>query len=84
MSKWEKFKEQVMAGQSDDNIDYEMLCRWLTRNGYTGKHGGGSHYIFRKTGSEMINLQPTKAGQAKGYQVKQIREIFRTNEKGKK
>jgi len=35
----------------------------------------GSHHVFRKAGSGIINLQP--AGKhAKGYQVKQVRRVL--------
>jgi hypothetical protein len=73
MSKWEKFKEQLMSGQSDTNISYDELCHWLTRIGFTGKQGGGSHNVFRQSGRQPITIQNLQ-GKAKPYQVRQIRD----------
>jgi len=37
----------------------------------------GSHYIYTKNGvNEIINLQPLKTGEAKAYQVKQVRNLI--------
>ncbi len=40
---------------------------------------GGSHHFFRKAGlREVINLQPV-GGQAKPYQVRQVRKVLLTH-----
>ncbi|MCL0047287.1 type II toxin-antitoxin system HicA family toxin [Thermodesulfovibrionales bacterium] len=37
----------------------------------------GDHHIFTKDGvAEIMNIQPLRNGQAKAYQVKQIRSII--------
>lgn len=37
----------------------------------------GNHHIFTKGDvAEIINIQPLKDGEAKAYQVKQIRDII--------
>jgi len=37
----------------------------------------GSHHIFTKEGvEEILNLQPKDGGKAKGYQVKQVRQVI--------
>ncbi|MCL0038432.1 type II toxin-antitoxin system HicA family toxin [Thermodesulfovibrionales bacterium] len=37
----------------------------------------GDHHIFTKDGvAEIMNIQPLRDGQAKAYQVKQIRSII--------
>jgi hypothetical protein len=33
----------------------------------------GSHIVFRR-GSSFLNLQPSAGGQAKAYQVRQVRQ----------
>lgn len=80
MGNWKKTLEKVKNGEADANINYADLCHLLKRLGYTGKQGGGSHCIFRKTGSEMINIQ-NAGGKAKAYQVAQIREILKKEKK---
>ncbi|HEY5770277.1 MAG TPA: type II toxin-antitoxin system HicA family toxin [Terrimicrobium sp.] len=48
----------------------------LDRAGFGRRAGKGSHVIFSKEGvEEIINIQP-KAGKAKPYQVKQVRDII--------
>jgi hypothetical protein len=45
--------------------------------GFEKKAGAGSHTLFKKSGIiDMINLQSTKDGKAKPYQVKQVREVI--------
>jgi predicted RNA binding protein YcfA (HicA-like mRNA interferase family) len=45
--------------------------------GFKERGGAGSHTIYKKEDiPEIINIQTTKDGQAKPYQVKQIREII--------
>ena len=76
MGKWEKFRTSVICGQSDNNIDFAKLCTWLQRLGFS-ERTVGSHHIFTHDGiEEIINLQSGEAGNAKPYQVKQVREII--------
>jgi predicted RNA binding protein YcfA (HicA-like mRNA interferase family) len=72
VSNWSKTLEKLMAGQSDASIDFDDVCNLLTRLGYTRRQNG-SHNIFRKPGSELINLQ-NSGGKAKPYQVRQVRD----------
>lgn len=40
----------------------------------------GDNYIFTKSGiAEIMNLQPLKGGNAKAYQVKQVRGVILSN-----
>ncbi len=61
-----------MVGQSDASIDFDDLSNLLARVGYT-RSQNGSHNIFRKPGSDLINLQ-NSGGKAKPYQVCQVRD----------
>jgi len=77
MSKWDKFREKLMSGQSDRNIDFSELCDFLRRLGFYGRVEG-SHFIFlHERVTEIINLQPMKDGTAKEYQVRQVRKLLK-------
>ena len=63
---------RVLSGTADAAIRFEDLCRLLESLGFE-KRVKGSHHIFRKNGvAAKINLQRA-GGQAKPYQVKQVR-----------
>lgn len=75
MSKQQKLLFQVLRGDSDANIPFEGMRTMLHRLGFH-ERTRGSHYIFTQEGvDEILNLQP-KGGQAKPYQVKQVREVI--------
>jgi predicted RNA binding protein YcfA (HicA-like mRNA interferase family) len=74
MSKAEKLVAKVLSGKSDQNFAFDDLCYTLERAGFESRSGKGSHRIYYKDGVvEIINLQPSHGGQAKPYQVKQVR-----------
>ena len=76
MSRIKKAVAKILEGRSDANLDFDDLCFVLERAGFTRRPGKGSHSIFFKDGvAEIINLQP-KGGQAKAYQVKQVRDLI--------
>ena len=75
MGNWEKTLAQVLEGQSDANVRHDDLCHLLERLGFT-KRQSGSHGIFKKPGTELINLQ-NAGGKAKAYQVRQVRETLK-------
>lgn len=75
MSKHEKLLIKILRGSSDKNIDFEGLRNLLLRLGFEERIKG-SHHILTKEGiEEILNLQP-KSGNAKPYQVKQVRNII--------
>jgi predicted RNA binding protein YcfA (HicA-like mRNA interferase family) len=77
MSKIEKLLKKILLGKSDNNLSLNDLKTLLIMLGFEKKAGAGSHTIFKKAGIlDMINLQSTKDGKAKPYQVKQVREII--------
>jgi predicted RNA binding protein YcfA (HicA-like mRNA interferase family) len=74
---WENTKNSYgnLCGSSDRNIDFEDLCNFLKRFGFT-EYIRGSHHMFRKEGiEEKINLQ-REGSNVKPYQVKQVRNII--------
>jgi hypothetical protein len=75
VSKWDKLLEQVLRGTSDANISFDDLCHLLSRLGFE-RRTRGSHNIFRKDGVvDMPNLQKA-GGNAKPYQVRQVRDVI--------
>ena len=75
MGKYEKLLQKILAGTSDNNIKFSELRRLLNKLGFEERIRG-DHYIFTKDNvEEIINIQP-KDSKAKGYQVKQIRNLI--------
>ena len=75
VSESEKLLVRILRGTSDTNIPFEGMCRLLRHLGFE-ERTRGSHYIFTRDGvEEILNLQ-TKAGRAKPYQVKQVRQVI--------
>ena len=80
MSKKEKILLKLLWGNSDNNFNLDDLITIFLRNGFEERKTGGSHRIFVKDNIEgIINLQKTKDGNAKPYQVKQVRDFFIAN-----
>lgn len=75
MAQQDKLLLKILRGTSDANIPFEPLCQLLKTLGFEERIRG-SHHIFSKDGiEEILNLQPNQ-GQAKPYQVKQVRTII--------
>ena len=76
MSRPAKTLERVLRGTSDANIDFADLCGLLNHLGFKVRIKG-SHHIFSREGvAEILNLQPKKGGNAKPYQVVQVRKVI--------
>jgi hypothetical protein len=76
MTTKEKLREKLMGGKSDKNFTLKELFTFVQQIGFKLRQGGGSHSLFHKEGvTEIINLQPSRDGKAKPYQVRQIRVI---------
>lgn len=81
MSKREKLLKRLLAGNADSNFDLDDLVTIVERLGFEERSTGGSHRIFTFAGIEgIINLQKTKDGKAKAYQVKQVRDFLVNNQ----
>ncbi|MCC0178439.1 type II toxin-antitoxin system HicA family toxin [Waterburya agarophytonicola K14] len=75
MGKYEKLLQRILTGTSDNNIKFAELCQLLEKLGFE-KRVKGDHFIFtRDNVEEIVNIQP-KGSKAKGYQVKQIRNLI--------
>lgn len=75
MSKKDKILQKILSGLSDKNISFSDLLNLLIKFGFSMKVNGSHHIFSREDVEEIINLQP-KNGQAKPYQVKQVRELI--------
>lgn len=76
-------KEKLLqkARNSPKSLKYKDLCKLAEYFGYEFRNQEGSHETYKhpKTKS-MMNFQPTKNGEAKPFQVKQLlAEIERFN-----
>ena len=66
---------KILGGGSDANIAFDDLRNLLKRLGFVERVKGG-HHMFGKTGvPEQINLQRF-GGNAKPYQVRQVRNVL--------
>jgi predicted RNA binding protein YcfA (HicA-like mRNA interferase family) len=76
MSTKEKLRKKLLDGKSDKNFEFDELCTVVQHLGFISRARKGGHTVFHKEGiSEIVNLQPTRDGKAKPYQVRQIRDI---------
>jgi hypothetical protein len=77
----EKMLLRLLSGNADANFRLDDLVNILFRLGFDERKTGGSHRIFFMKGIQgIINLQKTKEGKAKTYQVKQVREFLVTHQ----
>lgn len=75
MGKYEKLLQRILTGTSDNNIKFDELRQLLKKLGFEERIKG-DHYIFTKDNvEEIVNIQP-KGSKAKGYQVRQVRNLI--------
>ncbi len=75
MSKYDDLLARILRGAADANITFRDLCGLLRWLGFEERIRG-SHHVFRMAGvEELINLQ-RDGSKAKGYQVRQVRDII--------
>ncbi|MBW6533595.1 MAG: type II toxin-antitoxin system HicA family toxin [Mariniphaga sp.] len=79
MGKFEKIISKILSGASDKNIKFQELLTILKSFKFEDRIKGSHHIFYRKDIEEIINIQADKNGNAKPYQVKQIREIILKN-----
>jgi len=71
-----KLLARLLSGTADRAFRFDDLCALLRRLGFAERQRGGSHHIFTRDGvSEILNLQPRGGGEAKPYQVRQVRDV---------
>ena len=75
MSRHKRLLQRLLAGRSDANIRFGDLCALMRDLGFQ-ERVRGSHHMYRKHGvTEKINLQ-RDGGNAKPYQMKQVRRVI--------
>jgi hypothetical protein len=75
VSKVVKTLNRVLRGNADANIRFDDLRALLVHLGFAERIRG-DHHIFSRDGvAEILNLQP-RGGEAKAYQVKQVRAVI--------
>jgi hypothetical protein len=71
-----KLLARLLSGTADRAFRFDDLCALLRRLGFDERQRGGSHHIFSRDGvPEILNLQPRGGGEAKPYQVRQVRDV---------
>ena len=75
MARADKMYQKVMAGKSENNIDFEDFRHMITCLGFRERIRGDHHFFTRDCIPERINIQPA-GNKAKPYQVRQVREII--------
>jgi hypothetical protein len=76
VAKHDKFLGEIVAGRADHNVSFTALRSLLVSLGFRERIRG-DHHIFSRTGIiEILNLQPLPGGKAKGYQVRQVRNVI--------
>ena len=75
MSKHERLLQTILRGQSDANIRFSDLRALMQHLGFEERIRG-SHHLYRREGvAEKVNLQRDD-GNAKPYQVRQVRRLI--------
>ena len=70
-----KIVARILSGASDRNLAFSDLCGVLLRLGFVLRVKGSHHIFHHADVDEILNLQD-KNGQAKPYQVKQVRDVI--------
>jgi len=74
MNRHERLLRTILGGRSDANIRFDDMRALMRHLGFD-ERVRGSHHVYRKPGiPEMVNLQRDD-GNAKPYQVRQLRRL---------
>lgn len=76
MTTLKKQINKVLDATADKNFAFSDLCNLLKRLAFKERIKGSHHIFWRDGIEEIINLQEGKNGNAKPYQMKQVREII--------
>jgi len=72
----EKIKAALLDFAKDYAHRFADVVAFLERSGRK-RRIKGSHHIFTRPGIQfLLNLQPEKNGKAKGYQIRQVRQVI--------
>jgi len=75
MSRHERLLQTILRGRSDANIRFSDLRALMEHLGFEERIRG-SHHLYDKEGIvEIVNLQG-RDGDAKPYQVRQVRQLI--------
>ena len=75
MDRHERLLQRILGGRSDANIRFSELRALMQSLGFDERIRG-SHHIYRKAGlAEKVNLQRDD-GNAKPYQIRQLRRVL--------
>ena len=78
MRRRSRLMQQILSGNANSSIRFNDLCALLRRLGFDERIRG-SHHIFSRDDLEgVLNLQPS-GGNAKAYQVQQVRQFIQRN-----
>ncbi len=75
MDRHERLLQTILGGRSDANIRFADLRALLFHLGFDERVRGGHHLFYKQGVVELVNIQ-SRGGQAKPYQVRQIRNII--------
>lgn len=72
----QKAYNDVVDGKADNNIHFSDFCKLITDLGFDFKNQNGSHKVYyHKEINERMTVQ-NAGSKAKGYQVRQLRNII--------
>ena len=74
-SRYDRLIQRILRGDSDRNIRFDELRQLLHYLGFDERTRGSHHIFIREGVEERLNLQRDD-GQAKSYQVRQVRAII--------
>ena len=75
MNKHDRLLQAILRGRSDANLRFSDLRALLLHLGFSERIRGSHHLFDREGVVEIVNLQ-SRGGQAKPYQVRQIRQLI--------
>jgi hypothetical protein len=78
MSREEKLLERLRDFRRDQGWEFSELCHLLQWLGFEMRVSGSHHFFAQRGLRDKINLQP-RGGDAKPYQVRQVRETLQAN-----
>jgi predicted RNA binding protein YcfA (HicA-like mRNA interferase family) len=68
--------QRILSGGSDRNIRFRDLRSLLLALGFSERVRGSHHIFSRDDIDEILNVQPRDGGEAKPYQVRQVRDLI--------
>lgn len=74
-AKTRKIFEKAMSGKADYNISFSSFYNMLLDMGFSEIGQKGSHIHLKNARGIKLTIQPTHDGKAKGYQVRQFRDL---------